>query len=82
MAGSAGDYQRIAAVRLAVVARSRAPERAGADGVCSATTVLPTVFGATVEVAIAGDTVDWKCYRYRIFETMVPIRNSGWRPTP
>lgn len=84
VAGSAGDYQRIAAVRIAVVARSRAPERAGADGVCSATTAPWTVFGGTVEVdvAVAGDTVDWKCYRYRTFETIVPIRNSGWRPTP
>lgn len=82
VAGSAGDYQRIAAVRLAVVARSRAPERAGTNGVCSATTALPTVFGATVNVAVTGDTVDWKCYRYRTFQTIVPIRNSGWRPTP
>lgn len=82
VAGGAGDYQRIAAVRIAVVARSRAPERAGAGGVCSATTALPIVFGAAVEVAVAGDTVDWKCYRYRTFQTMVPIRNSGWRPTP
>jgi type IV pilus assembly protein PilW len=81
-AGSAGDYQRIAAVRIAVVARSRAPERANASGVCTATPNLPTVFGnVSVTVAVAGDTVDWRCYRYRSFETIVPIRNSAWRPT-
>jgi type IV pilus assembly protein PilW len=40
------------------------------------------VFGGTaVSTAVTGDTVDWKCYRYRVFETIVPLRNSGWRPT-
>jgi type IV pilus assembly protein PilW len=33
-----------------------------------------------VNVAIAGDGIDWKCYRYRVFETIVPLRNAGWRP--
>jgi type IV pilus assembly protein PilW len=90
--GGPGDYQRIAAVRVAVVARSKAPERRAPGQACSATTVLPTVFATaqpatvaavpiSVNVAVAGDTVDWKCYRYRVFETIVPIRNSGWRPT-
>lgn len=82
VAGSAGDYQRIAAVRIAVVARSRAPERPNASGVCTATPALPTVFGnVSVTVAVPGDTVDWRCYRYRSFETIVPIRNAAWRPT-
>jgi type IV pilus assembly protein PilW len=91
-AGSAGDYQRIAAVRVAVVARSKAPARPDPGGTCDATTAEPQVFtskqpdGAaakpiTVKVAVTGDTVDWKCYRYRVFETIVPVRNSAWRPT-
>lgn len=93
VAGGAADYQRIAAIRIAVVARSRSPERPGANGVCTATTSMPPIFAsiqpagvATVPVAVTatvtGDSVDWKCYRYRVFETIVPIRNSGWRPTP
>jgi type IV pilus assembly protein PilW len=90
-AGSAGDYQRIAAIRVAVVARSKAPEKPDAGGACSATTVLPTVFATaspsnvaavpmTVDVAVAGDPISWKCYRYRVFETIVPLRNASWRP--
>lgn len=90
--GSAGDYQLVAAVRVAVVARSKMPEKPGADGQCSATTAKPVVFAAaspasvaavpvTVEVAQAGEAVSWKCYRYRVFETIIPIRNAGWRPT-
>jgi type IV pilus assembly protein PilW len=89
--GSAGDYQHIAAVRLAVVARSKAPERPAPGATCSATASLPTVFAGggpsgvapapvSVNVAVTGDTVDWHCYRYRAFETIVPLRNAGWRP--
>lgn len=84
-AGSAGDYARVAAVRIAVVARSRNPEKPNAAGVCSATpSTAYTVFGGSVSVplSVTGDTVTWNCYRYRSFETIVPIRNAAWRPTP
>lgn len=89
--GDAGDYQHIAAVRIAVVARSKAVERVAAGATCSATTGRPRVFadqvpkGVTavpidVNVAVTGDPIDWKCYRYRVFETVVNLRNNGWRP--
>jgi type IV pilus assembly protein PilW len=99
--GGPGDYQRIAALRLAVVARAREPDRPDnptvSNTACKTTTVLPTVFssqqpsaiatvmtagnpGIPVNVAVAGDTIDWSCYRYRVFETIVPLRNSGWKP--
>lgn len=90
VSGGAGDYLRIAAVRLAVVARSRAPEGPGASGSCSATTAPQSVFASgtavaaavpvKVRLAVPGDTVDWRCYRYRAFETIVPLRNFVWRP--
>lgn len=90
--GSAGDFQRIAAVRIAVVARSKSPERPKPGQACDATTDKPKVFdgvqpdgGAAtpleVDVAVTGDTTGWKCYHYRVFETVVPVRNSSWRPT-
>lgn len=89
--GGLGDYQRIAAVRIAVVARSKTVEKPAPGAACSATTVMPTVFSTSVpagvaavpqqvNVAVAGDPVDWKCYRYRVFETIVPILNSQFRP--
>jgi type IV pilus assembly protein PilW len=89
--GGAGDYQRITALRIAVVARSKAPDRPAAGAACVSS--LQPLFAAvepagvvqpaalTVNVAVAGDPVDWKCYRYRVFETIVPLRNSAWRPT-
>jgi type IV pilus assembly protein PilW len=33
-----------------------------------------------VKLGVPGDTVDWRCYRYRVFETIVPLRNFVWRP--
>lgn len=90
--GSPGDYQRVVAVRIAVVARGKSPERPRSGTACDATTSAPILFAnvqpqgvASVQVVpdlrVAGDTVDWQCYRYRVFETIVPIRNNAWRPT-
>ncbi|MFA9218276.1 MAG: PilW family protein [Sphingomonadaceae bacterium] len=89
--GGPGDFQRIVAVRLAVVARSKRTEKPNSSGACTATTALPQVFAAaapatvaavpmTVNVATTSDPIDWKCYRYRVFETIVPLRNTQWRP--
>ena len=89
--GSPGDYQRVGAVRIAVVARSKNSEKPNSAGACSATTALPTVFAGVapsgvvpvpvqVKVAVPGDSVPWQCYRYRVFETIVSIRNTQWRP--
>lgn len=92
IAGNGGDFQRVVALRVAVVARSKAPERPRPGEACSATTVRPVLFSTaepagvtavpvTPNLAVPGDTVDWQCYRYRVFESIVPLRNSAWRPT-
>jgi type IV pilus assembly protein PilW len=89
--GNAVDYQHVAAVRLAVVARSKAVERVGVGATCTTTADKPQVFKTaapqnvtavpvTVDVAVAGDPNGWQCYRYRVFETVVNLRNAGWRP--
>ena len=87
--GDAGDYQHMVAIRLAVVARSAEPDKPDGSGNCSATTNQPQVFAPlkagdaaalTLDVSVANDPFDWKCYRYRVFETIVFMRNLGWRP--
>jgi type IV pilus assembly protein PilW len=85
-----GDFQRVVALRLAVVARSKSAQRPGSDGQCHATDTKPTLFSTavgsaaavpvTVNVAVSGDPIAWQCYRYRVFETVVPVRNAQWRP--
>lgn len=93
--GGPGDYQHVVAVRIAVVARSKEPERKDPGAAaCTATTdaARPVLFATaqpsgvaavsvTPTLQVAGDTVDWHCYRYRVFESIVPLRNSAWRPT-
>jgi type IV pilus assembly protein PilW len=91
--GDAGDYQRIAAIRIGVVARSKNPEKPNAAGNCTATVAttmdmftdaVPSGVAAvpvTVNLAVPGDPISSQCYHYRKFETIVPIRNSGWRPS-
>jgi type IV pilus assembly protein PilW len=89
--GDAEDWQRIAAVRLAVVARSKNPERPPKGAACTTTVDKPVAFATrapasvaavpvTIDVAVPGDPIDWHCYRYRVFETVVPFRNASWRP--
>lgn len=79
---TSADWTRIIAVRLAVVARSITPERANpASGVCEATTVMPMWRAKNVALDIGADP-NWRCYRYRVFEVTVPIRNMIWWPQP
>ena len=82
---TATDITRIKAVRLAVLARSEHYEKPGtAGGPCEATTAAnrPT-WGGTANLPFP--TFDApgalpSCYKYRVFETVVPLRNMLWRP--
>jgi type IV pilus assembly protein PilW len=89
--GSPGDYEHLAALRIAVVARSKTRERPRSGAACTTTAARPIVFASrepegvtpvplTVDVAVAGDPTDWRCYSYRVFETIVPLRNANWNP--
>ena len=89
---TADGWSRVLAVRMAIVARSAAPEKAGTDGICrdindpaDPTKALtdPTKrlrwAGGSIDVTyLTTAAVDWTCYRYRIFETLVPLRNQIW----
>nr|WP_217345704.1 PilW family protein [Noviherbaspirillum sp. L7-7A]MBV0880024.1 PilW family protein [Noviherbaspirillum sp. L7-7A] len=80
-AGDSGDWQRIAGIRIAVVARS--PNREASA--CDATAAnlpgwqAPDSAGTLVRTDISLTHVpDWRCYRYRSYETVVPLRNVIW----
>ena len=78
---SESDWIGIIAVRVAVLARSEQwikPSTAG--GACEATitTNQPMWTGGTFpSLQVAG--VLPSCYKYRVFETVVPLRNMIWR---
>jgi len=60
------------------VARSGLLEKPAADGTCSTTTSAPSWSGGTISVNKNPDgtaNANWQCYRYKTFETTVPLRN-------
>ncbi|MET0963361.1 MAG: hypothetical protein ABWY05_11200 [Noviherbaspirillum sp.] len=86
--GDRGDWQRMAGLRLVVVGRSPYRVPVGADGKCGAT-VAGAVNAPGWQVAQADGVLgssgislahlpNWQCYRYRVYETVVPVRNVVW----
>ena len=83
-------WQYVIAVRVVVVARSALPERGtgGPGSVCDTTTAEPvwsgsawktgTAMNLRTDLDLSADT-DWKCYRYKTFESTVPVRNWIWK---
>jgi type IV pilus assembly protein PilW len=88
-------WQRIKVVRLAVVSRSTNPvEPTGGKGApCDATPNYDPSLGSSVypvrwargpdaplgRPIDVRSTADWQCYKYKVFETTVPLRNVLWR---
>ncbi|MNU76451.1 hypothetical protein D3C71_660040 [compost metagenome] len=72
------DARRIKAVRIAVVVRSPLKERLKGDAqACDITTTAPESWPGGPAIDLSNDA-DWRCYRYRAFETIVPLRNVLW----
>lgn len=75
---SANDWATIVALRFAFVTRSELPERPDpASGACDTTTQPPQWSGGALDVSARAD---WRCFRYRVFESTVSLRNMIWRP--
>lgn len=84
--GNGGDVGRIYAIRMVMVARSGIKEKPADNGVCNVTTATsmnrPTWTAGDIDVSKNPDgsaNADWMCYRYKVFETVVPLRNLVWR---
>jgi type IV pilus assembly protein PilW len=75
------EWQGIIALRMGLVARSTTPERPNpATGVCETTTVNPTWADPPQPIDLSITGADWQCFRYKVFETVVPLKNLIWRP--
>jgi type IV pilus assembly protein PilW len=69
-------WDRIIAVRVGLLARSRNFEKPSiAGGACEATQAAPTWAGGAFTVPGGIPS----CYKYRAFETVIPLRNMIWR---
>lgn len=75
---NATQWMQVRAVRIALLARSARLEKLRSDG-SHVTVAAPTWNGGTAFVVPApADGTDWHDYRYRVYETIVPMRNMIW----
>jgi type IV pilus assembly protein PilW len=84
------DQGRVKAIRIAVVARSQHYEKdelTGLDVVCNNTSgtndkgpcAWRDTAGNPAPIFDLTGKSDWKHYRYRVYETIVPLRNVMWQ---
>lgn len=80
------DRNRIKAIRVAVVARNSQMEKENVTEACSSTSsATPTGLCAWAgsgtspapTIDLTADA-DWQRYRYRVYETIIPLRNMIW----
>jgi type IV pilus assembly protein PilW len=81
---NSAEWTGVLALRMAVLARIGNFERPSVSGGdCDATTAAnaPTWSGATqfTKIDVVTVTSEDRCYRYRVFETTIPLRNMIWR---
>lgn len=90
-APTVADRNRIKAVRIAVVARNGLREKSIVTYACSsltatspvglcawdATSAAPTIASPAPAINLSNDP-NWQYYRYRVFETIIPLRNMIW----
>ena len=77
-------WQQVQAVRFGLVVRSAQFERA------AVTTISPTWYGGAFAMTNVdgsadsnpGDANDWRHYRYRTYQTVVPLQNMIWGTEP
>ena len=87
---SSALWMQVQSVRIALLARIGTHEKRSVGATdCDATTAVPAWSGSTAAgpvavanpfqaISVAANSVD-RCYRYRVFETTVPLRNMIWR---
>jgi type IV pilus assembly protein PilW len=82
---TATGWTQVLAVRIGILARSGNWERPSTPGgACEATLAIPDWSGYAESGAL-GDRFSIpgglpSCYKYRVFEVTVPLRNMIWRP--
>jgi type IV pilus assembly protein PilW len=90
--GANPDFSKVLAVRVAILVRSRNFEKPGAASAPSWSASNPVWsgglfamkdLGGTSDSFIAGDPDphNWRNYRYRVFEKVIPLRNVIWATT-
>jgi type IV pilus assembly protein PilW len=80
----AADRNRIKAIRIALVARSSQYEKPDTGKTCATTsapittTSMVASWSSWANFNPTNYPGDWQCYRYKVFETVIPLRNVLW----
>lgn len=86
-----GDWAKVLAVRVAILARSGEYEKdyvatnpvwGCANGVACTNFVMTNLDNSAGTTTPADPTLDWHHYRYRVYETVIPFRNVIWGAAP
>jgi len=79
---TAAQWAQVLAIRVGLVARSANPEKPNGGGTtCNTTTVAPVWAGSAGAGGNPFDlsaTANWQCFRYKVFQTTIPVRNMLW----
>lgn len=76
------NIRRIKAVQIALLARSASYEKPEDGSTCTATTAANVASWPTWAGFKTSELPDdWQCYRYKVFELTVPLRNVIWAKT-
>jgi type IV pilus assembly protein PilW len=77
---TACSWSRISAVRLAIVARSVQYEKTAVTAVAPLWegAVANNPLGSSGNPIVLSADPNWQNYRYKVFQTVVPIRNVSW----
>ncbi|HTS54531.1 MAG TPA: PilW family protein [Burkholderiales bacterium] len=76
---SAAAWNAVLTVRIGLVARSAQPEKpTGGAAACNTTTAAPTWSGSATAPFDLTANANWQCYRYKVFETVIPVKNILW----
>jgi type IV pilus assembly protein PilW len=71
---TAAEWQSVLAIRAGLLARNQNYVKPASGTTCDATTTAPTWSGGTFNVYDGLPS----CYTYRVFETIMPMRNMLW----
>lgn len=75
---TACDWSRVFGVRVSLVARNAQYDAASAPA-AMATASAPQWAGSASAPIDLSSLADWQHYRYKVFETTIPIRNMTWK---
>jgi type IV pilus assembly protein PilW len=78
-AGDTDDFRRVLAIRIAVVSRSAQRSDQGCSSAQPTWRAANETNGLIEDTPIPVNTIkDWACYRYRVLQAEIPLRNMIW----